>query len=48
MLSQELAPAQLTDEQVIALKDLEKKLPADGAGRKLYLLAVTCREEEDL
>lgn len=48
MLSKGLAPALLTDEQLTALKELEKKLPADGTGRKLYLLAVTCREEEDL
>ncbi|MEW6446751.1 MAG: hypothetical protein AB1426_01460 [Bacillota bacterium] len=48
MLSKELIPALLTDEQLSAVKELEKKLPADGTGRKLYILAVTCREEEDI
>jgi len=48
LLREELAPALLTDEQLNALKELERKLPADGTGRKVYLLAVTRREEEDL
>jgi hypothetical protein len=38
-------PAELTPEQIAAISELEKNFAADKSGRKIYLLAVTCKDD---